>query len=89
MPECNSWTYDPANALPYDAHANDASYNTVTMGAASTTGNDGHTFYGNVFGGGSGYFAYTGENVHEWLRSSGLVEGDTHVTIGKEATATP
>ena len=84
MPECNSWTYDPTsphNALPYDVHANDASYNAETMGAASTTGYDGHTFYGNVFGGGSGYFAYTGENVHGWLRSAGLVEGDTHVTI--------
>ena len=82
MPECNSWTYDPThNALPYDVHANDASYNAETIGAASTIGYDGHTFYGNVFGGGSGYFAYTGENVHGWLRSSGLVEGDTHVTI--------
>ena len=82
MPECNSWTYDPtSNALPYDVHANDASYNAETIGAASTIGYDGHTFYGNVFGGGSGYFAYTGENVHDWLRSAGLVEGDTHVTI--------
>ncbi len=84
MPECNSWTYDPTSphdALPYDMHADDANYDATTMGAASTTGYDGHTFYGNVFGGGSGYFAYTGENVHEWLRSSGLVEGDTHVTI--------
>ena len=84
MPECNSWTYDPTsphNALPYDVHANDASYNAETIGAASTIGYDGHTFYGNVFGGGSGYFAYTGENVHGWLRSAGLVEGDTHVTI--------
>ena len=87
MAECAAWPYgidtntDGKNDtwLPYDEHAAaDASY-----GPSSTTGTDGHTFYGNVFGGGSGYFAYetATEGVYEWLPSAGLVEGDTYVNI--------
>ena len=67
---------------PYDEHAYDE--NT----ASKTKGTDGHTFYGNVFGGGSGYFPYLKKKTsdsdpdeYEWLPSAGLVEGDTHVTI--------
>ena len=78
MPECAHWNYG-SPWLPYDEHAAaNASY-----GPSSTTGSDGHTFYGNVFGGGSGYFAYetATEGVYEWLPSAGLVEGDTYVNI--------
>ena len=91
MAECASWAYghdsnsDGKNDewLPYDEHAGNGSYQTATYGAASTTGYDGHTFYGNVFGGGSGYFTYetATEGVYEWLPSAGLVEGDTYVNI--------
>ena len=82
MPECQAWNYG-SPWLPYDEHAADAGYNTESYGQASTTGSDGHTFYGNVFGGGSGYFTYetTTEGVYEWLPSAGLVEGDTYVNI--------
>ena len=91
MAECASWAYghdsnsDSKNDewLPYDEHAGNGHYQTEAYGAASTTGYDGHTFYGNVFGGGSGYFAYETdtEGVYEWLPSAGLVEGDTYVNI--------
>ena len=91
MAECAHWAYghdsngDSKNDtwLPYDENAGNGHYQTDTYGAASTTGYDGHTFYGNVFGGGSGYFAYetTTAGVYEWLPSAGLVEGDTYVNI--------
>ena len=91
MAECASWAYghdsnsDGKNDewLPYDEHADNGHYQTETYGAASDTGSDGHTFYGNVFGGGSGYFTYETETtgVYEWLPSAGLVEGDTYVNI--------
>ena len=90
LAECAAWPYGiDTNSdekkdtwLPYDEHAGDASYPASTYGNASTTGSDGHTFYGNVFGGGSGYFAYAkGDGTYEWLPSAGLVEGDTYVNI--------
>ncbi len=91
LTECAAWPYGiDTNSdgkkdtwLPYDEHAGNGHYQTATYGPASTTGSDGHTFYGNVFGGGSGYFAYetTTEGVYEWLPSAGLVEGNTYVNI--------
>ena len=82
LAECAAWTYG-SPWLPYDEHAGNGHYQTATYGPASTTGTDGHTFYGNVFGGGSGYFPYetTTTGVYEWLPSAGLVEGDTYVNI--------
>ena len=82
LAECAHWAYGNP-WLPYDENAGNGHYQTDTYGAASTTGSDGHTFYGNVFGGGSGYFAYQiGETgVYEWLPSAGLVEGNTYVNI--------
>jgi len=82
MPECGHWNYG-SPWLPYDEHAGNGYYQTEAYGAASTTGYDGHTFYGNVFGGGSGYFTYETETtgVYEWLPSAGLVEGNTYVNI--------
>ena len=89
LPECAAWDYGKIYEgktvkewLPYDEHAGDAKYPASIYGNASTTGSDGHTFYGNVFGGGSGYFAYAkGDGTYEWLPSAGLVEGDTYVNI--------
>ena len=77
MPECPHWKYQDPYLL-YDE------YNAYPGG--STTGYDGHTFYGNVFGGGSGYWPYAVNgnglaNGYHWLKSAGLVEGDTHVEI--------
>ncbi len=82
--ECASWEYkDPWR--PYDP------------GHDITTGTDGHTFYGNVFAGGSGYNPYTvkvkvkdaetGEDTEEekdephWLRNAGVVEGNARLEI--------
>ena len=87
MPECAAWPYGKSYSgtmkwLPYDEHA-DEGYDAETYGEADGTGgSDGHTFYGNVFGGGSGYFTYPkGDGTYEWLMSAGLVEGDTYVNI--------
>ena len=41
-------------------------------------GSDGHTFYGNVFGGGSGYYPY---RPGRWFMDAGAVYGDTQVDI--------
>lgn len=95
--DCASWDYgedtnsdgiiDTYKCLPYDPLA-DVPYrdgSTVTNG--SKTGSDGHTYYGYVFGGGSGYFPYEIKNSagtvigHDWLPSAGLVEGNTSVEI--------
>ena len=86
MPECAHWDYGkiyPGDTekkyLPYDQHA--------IEDESSKEGSDGHTFYGNVFGGGSGYWPYAvanpgvGEPAYEWLETAGMVEGNTHVTI--------
>ena len=89
LDECAAWPYGKLYGgikkwLPYDEHADESGYNAATYGEADGTGgSDGHTFYGNVFGGGSGYFAYetTTAGVYEWLPSAGLVEGDTYVNI--------
>lgn len=83
MPETDHWDYGriigtEKKYLPYDEHAvDDAEY-----GESSKVGCDGHTFFGNVFGGGSGYYPYAKSGGgYEWLESSGLVEGNTHVTV--------
>ena len=89
MSECAHWPYGKLYEgikkwLPYDEHADESGYDAATYGEADGEGgSDGHTFYGNVFGGGSGYFAYetTTEGVYEWLPSAGLVEGNTYVNI--------
>lgn len=72
--ECPCWPFEAPYA-PYDLH-----------GAASggaTSGSDGHTFFGNVFGGGSGYWPYkkADNSGYAWLEKAGLVEGSTKVEI--------
>lgn len=84
LAECDAWPYgvqakDEDKYQPYDIHAGETGY---TNGGLKPKGDDGHTFYGNVFGGGSGYFAYAkAGGGYAWLSSAGLVEGDTHVSI--------
>ena len=105
LPECASWPYEP----PYEPwnlydYVNPNAPNPVPKAAT-----DGHTFYGNVFGGGSGYYPYRRKNAAidgsawafnqaqsdklgrpvdangysdgVWLRSAGLVRGNTTVDI--------
>ena len=70
--ECASW-YFKSPYWPYDPYGGDD---------AGLEGTDGHTYYGNVFGGGSGYFPYKrADGTHDWLRSAGRVEGNTEVLI--------
>ena len=94
LAECTHWDYGKVKNgvleyLPYDPlyfeplldeDAEEEEHN-----GADEEGADGHTYYGNVFGGGSGYYPYEkadkGEKKHDWLRSAGWVEGDTKVDI--------
>ena len=78
---------------PYDPFANaegdlDKYPQVGTQAAKSTEGGrriatDGHTYYGNVFGGGSGSVPYfdTTEGISKYLNSAGTVKGNTNVTI--------
>ena len=83
LQECSHWPYGKiykgettTKYLPYDMRATDSTED------ARPTGSDGHTFYGNVFGGGSGYWSYKKSGGGwEWLESAGLVEGNTNLTI--------
>ncbi len=78
--ECASWPYT-APYTPYDKFADkDGMYPDGVSSAdnAHPTGTDGHTFYGNVFGGGSGYEPYA---AGKWLPTAGWVEGNTTVEI--------
>ena len=93
LPECASWDYGKTVGTtkvyaPYDPYAHDDGYyyNGTTKGnyaeGALPIASDGHTFYGNVFGGGSGYFPYKDRNGQSrWLMSAGSVGGNTEVNI--------
>ena len=66
--ECNSWPYGQAATNkyePYDKYTN-------------PKGDDGHTYYGNVFGGGSGNDPYS---LGKWHENAGAVYGNTNVNI--------
>ena len=82
MPECESWDYDGTHGyLPYDPYAIDDG-----LTNASDPGYDGHSFFGNVFGGGSGYYGYRiteGSNPtrNVWFDFQGRVRGNTYLTI--------
>ena len=93
LPECASWPYGAIEGTgenakkvfaPYDkfAHEDGYYYNGNTKGESARggrpTGSDGHTFYGNVFGGGSGYYPY---KAGYWHRAAGSVGGNTVVDI--------
>ena len=94
--ECASWEYglDSNNDgkkdlfAPYDPNANASGNLDQYPGGISTEGgrriaSDGHTYYGNVFGGGSGSVPYfdTTEGISKYLNSAGTVKGDTYVEI--------
>ena len=91
--ECASWEYDGKTGAPYDPYAKyqnpadgkyyyDTGYTNYADGGAKIA-KDGHTYYGNVFGGGSGSVPYFDTNKHEsrYIMTAGWVKGNTHVTI--------
>ena len=76
---CASWTYEE-NGDVYDPYAPEGGWgdDRPELQPGKRTATDGHTYYGNVFGGGSGVIPYA---AGEWQRASGLVEGSTKVVI--------
>ena len=72
--ECASWDY----TYPYRPHDIFANVEGYDSRGGYTTATDGHTFFGNVFGGGSGYYPYA---PGKWLRTAGRVEGNTKVEV--------
>ena len=77
LPECASWEYGQATGdakyAPHDVYAN--SYDSK---GGKTIADNGSTFYGNVFGGGSGYFSYA---PGKWHWKAGDVGGNIVVDI--------
>ena len=85
--DCASWPFESPFA-PYDPFANETEPLDQYPNGHSTDGgrlaaSDGHTYYGNVFGGGSGSVPYfdTTEGISKYLSTAGSVEGKTKVTI--------
>ena len=80
LPECASWTYGQNHYAPYDpfAQANGKYEDGTDAQGGYPTADDGHTYYGNVFGGGSGRSPY---RPGKWFYQAGLVKGNTNVTI--------
>lgn len=67
--ECDAWPYS-GDYLVYDIFDYD--------GGSSSNPSDGNSFFGNVFGGGSGYYPYA---AGQWRRTAGRVYGNTNVEI--------
>ena len=89
--ECASWEFDPSSGAPYDPYAKylyngkyyyDEAHTKYAEGG-SIVAKDGHTYYGNVFGGGSGSVPYfdTTTGVSRYVPTAGVVKRDTYVTI--------
>ena len=87
LPECASWKYGQAAAAAdkhatYDPFAKSTGYyddgGTKSTEGGRPVGDDGSTFYGNVFGGGSGYYPYA---AGKWHWEAGQVGGSTLVEI--------
>ena len=77
LPECASWEYGQADGVAkYAAH--DIYANSYDSKGGSTIADNGSTFFGNVFGGGSGYFPY---KAGHWHWKAGDVGGNTVVDI--------
>ena len=85
--DCASWPFT-APFAPYDPFANEIEPLDKYPNGHSTDGgrleaSDGHTYYGNLFGGGSGsvpYFDET-EGISKYLSTAGSVEGKTTINI--------
>ena len=85
LKECAHWEYkEPYSS--YDPFANATAPLDKYSSGESTEGgrkiaSDGHTYYGNVFGGGSGSIPYLKDGISKYNSSAGTVEGDTYVEI--------
>ena len=85
--KCNSrvssWAFNKNSYKSYDPLANLPYGDGTAVTDAATIATDGNTYYGSVFGGGSGYYPYESHNGtrHDWLRSAGQVFGNTNITI--------
>jgi len=75
--------YDPYAKYLYDGkYYYDEAHTKYAEGGANIA-TDGHTYYGNVFGGGSGSVPYfdTQQGISRYIPTAGEVKGNTHVTI--------
>ena len=85
LAECAHWDYED-NGATYDEYAiypkNNMYYYdsgcTESSEGGAQEAKDGHTYYGNVFGGGSGVMPYA---PGKWLRAAGSVGGNITVDI--------
>ena len=72
--ECDAWPFgEDDNRHVYDHYANE-----YDSKGGATPGSDGHSYYGHVFGGGSGYYPFA---PGKWRRTAGRVNGNTLVEI--------
>ena len=92
LPECAHWPYGVKVTeggvtktiyAEYDKYANQTGDlekypDGTSTGHGRHKGSDGHTFFGNVFGGGSGFFPYA---PGKWHHAAGSVGGNTLVEI--------
>ena len=80
--ECHAWPFgnDDDEYLVYDIFADSTGYN--AQGGALYA-SDGNTFFGKVYGGGSGYYPFwdSVNTTAVWRRSAGRVNGNTLVEI--------
>lgn len=72
---CDHWPYNRRNYTIYDIYAGTSGYDSQ---GGSTDASNGHSFFGNVFGGGSGYYPIA---PGVWRRTAGQVNGNTTVEI--------
>ena len=97
--ECASWKYGKVEGsktiyAPYDPNANatedldkypkvDSQSTAMSTEGGRRVATDGHTYYGNVFGGGSGSVPYfdTQKGISRYIMTAGQVKGDATVTI--------
>ena len=74
--ECDAWPFKAeGERFIYDPFADTPGYD--AQGGSKSAGN-GHSFYGNVFGGGSGYYPFA---AGQWRATAGRVNGNTRVVI--------
>ncbi|WP_294744708.1 BACON domain-containing protein [uncultured Prevotella sp.] len=90
--ECAHWDYDKDSGAPHDPYAtykqtvegkdkyyyDDSYQESASARGGSSIAKDGHTYYGNVFGGGSGVIPYA---PGKWHRAAGVVRGNTVLDI--------
>jgi len=74
--ECDAWPFgDEDHRFVYDYYADTPGYDSQT---GASPGSNGHSFFGNVFGGGSGYYPFA---AGKWRATAGRVNGNTRVVI--------